>query len=179
MSFLPAGVCSDTSWSPTSEYMDSEKVDRCEPEQNEVFGDWNCPWVAIGDRSFVLNRKNKVLCFVRVAKLRLRERGSFVLNRNWRFGGRSTQGRLAGSTGKGALERPQVRFEIFTDSSSSCGARNAKRCVCTSLVPGEEHDILNKLLHLSQRSHKRRAARQPPEPTATEPLHSLRIVVGY
>ena len=30
-----------------------------------------------------------------------------------------------------ALARRLVVFDIFTDSSSSCGARNAKRCVCT------------------------------------------------
>ena len=95
--------------------------------------------MVIGERSFVLNRKNEVLCFVGVAKFRFRERGSFVLNRNWRFEVRSIPGRRAGSTDVGALERPRVRFEIFTDSSSSCGVQNAKRCVCTSLELGEGH----------------------------------------
>ena len=111
----------------------------CEPEYNAVFGQWNCPCVVIGDRSFVRNRKNEVLCFVGVAKFCFREWGSFVLNRIWRFGGRSSAGRLASSTDGRALERPQVRFEIFTDSSSSCCARNAKRCVCTSPVFREGH----------------------------------------
>ena len=109
----------------------------CELGGNEVFGHWKCPCVVIGDRSFVLNRKNEALCFVRVTKCGLRERGSFVLNRNWRFGERSTPGWLAGGVGGRALERPRVRFDIFTDSSSSGGTRIAKRCVCTSVVPGE------------------------------------------
>jgi hypothetical protein len=109
----------------------AKKWSGCEPEHGEVFGHSNCPCVVIGGRPFVLNRKNEVLCFVGVAQFWFRESGSFVLNRNWRFGGRSTAGRLAGSTDGRALERLRVRFEIFTDSSSSCGARNAKRCVCT------------------------------------------------
>jgi hypothetical protein len=116
-----------------------EKVDRCAPEHNEVFGHRNCLCVVIGGRSFVLNRKNEVLCFVGVAKFWFRESGSFVLNRNWRFGGRSAPGRLAGSTDATALEGPRVRLDIFTDSSSPCGARNAKRCVCTLHVFGEGH----------------------------------------
>jgi hypothetical protein len=37
-----------------------------------------------------------------------------------------------------ALERLAMLFEIFTDSSSSCGAWNAKGCVCTWLLAGEE-----------------------------------------
>ena len=40
-------------------------------------------------------------------------------------------GRVAVGAGERALERSPMVFDIFTDSSSSCGARNAKRCVCT------------------------------------------------
>jgi hypothetical protein len=71
--------------------------------------------------SFVLKRKMEVLCFVVFEKCRLREMASFVLNRNWRFW-RQAQGRAAWSAGGGALDRRQVVFDIFTDSSSSCGA---------------------------------------------------------
>jgi hypothetical protein len=95
--------------------------------------------VVIGDRSFVLNRKNEVLCFVRVEKLEMKAKDSFVLNRSWRFGGGLTLGRLADSAAGRALDRPAVMFDIFTDSSSTCGAQNAKRSVCTSLVPSQGH----------------------------------------
>jgi hypothetical protein len=91
----------------------------------------------IRDRSFVLNRKNEVLCFVRVAKFGFREKGSFVLNRNWQFWGRAVRGRVAVSARGCAPDRRLVLFDIFTDSSSSCGVRNAKRCVWTGLLPGE------------------------------------------
>jgi len=43
------------------------------------------------------------------------------------------------------LDRPAVVFEIFTDSSSSCGSRNAKGCVCTLLLPGEGRATIGKL----------------------------------
>ena len=36
-----------------------------------------------------------------------------------------------GGAARRALDRPLVVFEIFTDSSSSSGGRNAKGCVCT------------------------------------------------
>jgi len=36
-----------------------------------------------------------------------------------------------GKAGERALDRPTVMFEIFTDSSSSGGGRNAKGSVCT------------------------------------------------
>jgi hypothetical protein len=49
---------------------------------------------------------------------------------------RLVEGRVAGSTRERALGRSPVLFDIFTDSSSCCGARNAKRCVCTGLLPG-------------------------------------------
>jgi len=39
----------------------------------------------------------------------------------------------------GALDRLRVGLDIFTDSSCACGARNAKGCVCTGLLPGEGH----------------------------------------
>jgi hypothetical protein len=151
-----------------------EKVDRCAPEHNEVFGHRNCLCVVIGGRSFVLNRKNEVLCFVGVAKLALKENRSFVSNRNWCFRRRRVQkkaaeipprdsqagpacikvpclpsqkslwaGRMtmlvASRVAQRALNRPAVLFDIFTDSSSPCGAQNAKRCVCTSPVFREGH----------------------------------------
>jgi hypothetical protein len=72
-----------------------EKVDRCAPEHNEVFGHRNCLCVVIGGRSFVLNRKNEVLCFVGVAKLALKENRSFVSNRNWCFRRRRVQKKAA------------------------------------------------------------------------------------
>ncbi len=87
--------------------------------------------IAACDRSFVSNRKNEVLCFLWVAKLEERQRGSFVLNRNWRFWRQPAPGRLAGGGGRRALDRRRAVFDIFTDSSCSCGGRNAKRCVCT------------------------------------------------
>src|ERR1700734_709641 len=81
--------------------------------------------------SFVLNRKSEVLCFLLVAKFVTAENRSFVLNRNWWFGGVLAGGRAAQRFGVTALDRRLVVCEIFTDSSSSYGARNAKRCVCT------------------------------------------------
>jgi len=39
---------------------------------------------------------------------------------------------VALSVGERALKRPLVVFEIFTDSSCSCGARKAKGSVCTA-----------------------------------------------
>src|SRR5271154_2829375 len=69
----------------------------------------------------------EVLCFLWVAKFAAGENRSFVLNRNWRF----SRGYTARSAGVTALARPFVMFDIFTDSSSSWGARNAKGCVCT------------------------------------------------
>src|SRR6202041_2292493 len=47
------------------------------------------------------------------------------------------RGRSVESSGGRALGRPLVLFDIFTDSSSSSGGRNAKGCVCTGLVRGE------------------------------------------
>ena len=47
------------------------------------------------------------------------------------------QGRPVENSDGRALDRPLVMFEIFTDSSSACGVRNAKGRVCTGLVPGE------------------------------------------
>jgi hypothetical protein len=46
-------------------------------------------------------------------------------------------GWVAGSARERVLARRPVVFDIFTDSSCSCGERNAKRCVCTWLLPGE------------------------------------------
>ena len=41
------------------------------------------------------------------------------------------------SAGERSLGRPLMVFDIFTDSSCSCGERNAKGCVCTGLLHGE------------------------------------------
>jgi|SRR5271154_5884135 hypothetical protein len=89
-----------------------------------------------GERSFVSDRKKEVLCFVYVAKFEFRANGSFVLNRNWRFGRQTEPKRLAAGAGVRALDRLGVILDIFTDSSPSSGARNAKGCVCTWLLPG-------------------------------------------
>ena len=80
----------------------------------------------------------EVLCFVLVAKLVVQEKGLFVSNRNWGFGRRRVPGRLAGNAGVRALDRRLVVFDIFTDSSSSVGARNTKGCVCIWPQAGEE-----------------------------------------
>jgi hypothetical protein len=71
--------------------------------------------VVIGERSFVLNRKNEVLCFIAVAKFKLRDRASFVLNRNWRFWRRAARGQTAWSAGRKALDRPRAVLDIFTN----------------------------------------------------------------
>jgi hypothetical protein len=79
----------------------------------------------------VLNRKSEVLCFLGVEKFVVGERGSFVLNRNRRFWSRAAHEGATGMAGEGTLDRLRALVGIFTDSSSSCGAQNAKRCVCT------------------------------------------------
>src|ERR1700723_3002978 len=69
---------------------------------------------------------------------RERTRGrSLVLNRNWRSWCFAAPGVATGTAEWGVLDRPGALVVIFTDSSSSCGARNAKGCVCTgSCRPG-------------------------------------------
>src|SRR5271156_6059159 len=101
--------------------------------------------MVIGDRSFVLNRKNEVLCFVAVTKFELREKASFVLNRNWRFWRQAARRRTAWSAGGKALDRSRAVLDIFTNSSCTCAARNAKRCVCTFCfaAPAVRHPTQN------------------------------------
>jgi hypothetical protein len=68
----------------------------------------------------------------------VKEKGLFVSNRNWRFWWFAAQGVAAGIAGRRLLDRVGALVVIFTDSSSSCGARNAKGCVCTgSCRPGK------------------------------------------
>jgi hypothetical protein len=62
---------------------------------------------------------------------------SFVLNRNWRLWGQAARKRVAVSARERALGRPLLVFDIFTNSSCSSEVRNAKGCVCTSLLLGE------------------------------------------
>jgi hypothetical protein len=81
--------------------------------------------------------KSEVPFFVCVAKLGRGENRSFVSNRNWVFRRWEEPGRRGSGAGEGVLNRLAVAFEIFTDSSSSCGMRNAKGCVCTFLLPGK------------------------------------------
>jgi hypothetical protein len=101
----------------------------CEPEHSEVFGHSNCPCVVIGDRSFVLNRKYEVLCFVGVAKFCFREWGSFVLNRNWRPGGVRPQGGWLG-----APTRPHCKGRglgsTFSQIHHPLAAREMQNVVC-------------------------------------------------
>jgi len=47
------------------------------------------------------------------------------------------RGRVAVSAGERSPGRPLMVFDIFTDSSCSCGERNAKGCVCTGILHGE------------------------------------------
>jgi hypothetical protein len=92
----------------------------------------------IRDRSFVSNRKKEVLCFLRAEKFAMKEKGLLVSVRNWRFWWFAAQGVAAGTAGWGVLDRLGALVVIFTDSSSSCGARNAKGCVCSgSCRPGK------------------------------------------
>jgi hypothetical protein len=56
-----------------------------------------------------------VLCFIAVAKFKLRDRASFVLNRNWRFWRRAARGQTAWSAGRKTLDRPRSVLDIFTN----------------------------------------------------------------
>src|SRR6202453_5269813 len=88
-------------------------------------------------RSFGLNRKSEVFFFLHVEKFVLGGKGLLVLNRNWRSWCFAAPGVAAGTAEWGVLDRPRALVVIFTDSSSSCGARNQKGCVCTgSCRPG-------------------------------------------
>jgi hypothetical protein len=70
-------------------------------------------------------------------------------NKDWLLGGWAAPGRLAGS----ALVRLSVKFDIFTDSSSSCGARNAKGC----------HGYTARRRPRQQLENRRQRQRRPPK----------------
>jgi hypothetical protein len=59
------------------------------------------------------------------------------------------------------LDRPAVVFEIFTDSSSACGARNAKRCVCTLVLPAERRRYRCKIKGTFKDARLKNKSRRP------------------